>query len=77
MEKRKLKREQLKSQKKVKLDLGKSEESLVEKYKKVYGDAIGEEKLKEYVYYQKLIRDAKLKGKNRVKVVETVVIDSE
>ena len=77
MEKRKLKREQLKSQKKVKLDLGKSEESLVEKYKKVYGDAIGEEKLKEYVYYQKLIHDAKLKGKNRVKVVETVVIDSE
>ena len=61
MEKRKEKREMLKVQKKIKIDLTKSEDSLVEKYKQAYGDTVGEEKLKEYVYYQKLIFDAKNK----------------
>lgn len=66
MEKRKAKREQLKQQRKIKIDLGKSEESLLEKYKQAYGDDVAEEKLKEYVYYQKLIHDAKLKHKKGV-----------
>jgi biopolymer transport protein ExbD len=61
MEKRKEKREMLKAQKKIKIDLSKSEDSLVEKYKQAYGDTVAEEKLKEYVYYQKLIFDAKNK----------------
>lgn len=59
--KRKAKREELKMQRKIKLDLGKSEETVLEKYKVAYGDTMGEEKLKEYVYYQKLIHDAKNK----------------
>ena len=55
MEKRKVKREMLKAQKKIKIDLNKSEDSLLEKYKQAYGESVAEEKLKEYVYYQKLI----------------------
>ena len=55
MEKRKVKREILKAQKKIKIDLNKSEDSLLEKYKQAYGESVAEEKLKEYVYYQKLI----------------------
>ncbi len=53
-------------QRKVKIDMGKSEESLVEKYKTAYGDSVGEEKLKEYIYYQKLIHDAKNKEKKKI-----------
>ena len=51
MEKRKVKREELKQNRKLKLDLGNSEESLLEKYKQAYGESMAEEKLKEYVYY--------------------------
>ena len=61
MEKRKLKREELKTQKKIKIDLNTSEDTLLEKYKQAYGETVAEEKLKEYVYYQKLIFDAKNK----------------
>ena len=61
MEKRRAKREELKAQKKIKIDLSKPEDTLLEKYKQAYGDTVGEEKLKEYVYYQKLIFDAKNK----------------
>jgi hypothetical protein len=67
MEKRKEKREMLKAQKKIKIDLSKSEDSLVEKYKQAYGDTVAEEKLKEYVYYQKLIFDAKNKQRSSTK----------
>jgi len=77
IEKRKAKREALRLQRKVKLDLGKSEESLVDKYKQAYGGQVSDEKLKEYIYYQKLIHDAKLRGKNKIKRVETVTVEEE
>ena len=46
------------------MDIGtQSEEKLVEQYKVAFGDSVSEEKLKDYVYYQKLIHDAKNKGR--------------
>ena len=65
----------MKQQRKVKIDLAKSEESLVDKYKQAFGEGVSEEKIKEYVYYQKLIHDAKLKGKN--KRYETVTVEED
>ena len=40
---------------------------MLDKYKLAYGDTMSDEKLKEYVYYQKLIHDAKSKQKKLVK----------
>jgi hypothetical protein len=42
-----------------------SEETLVSQYKEAYGDNVAEEKLKEYVYYQKLIHEAKTSKKGK------------
>ncbi len=39
----------------------------------MFGEGVSEEKIKDYVYYQKLIHDAKLKGKN--KRYETVTVE--
>ncbi len=67
IEKRKVKRDELRAQRKIKLDL--TQDDVLDKYKQAYGDSITDEKLKEYVYYQKLIHDAKFKQKKLIKQV--------
>ena len=44
-----------------------TKDNVLDKYKQAYGDTMSDEKLKEYVYYQKLIHDAKSKQKKLVK----------
>ncbi len=44
-----------------------TQDNVLDKYKQAYGDTMSDEKLKEYVYYQKLIHDAKSKQKKLVK----------
>lgn len=74
IEKRKNKREELRAQRKIKLDL--TQDDVLDKYKQAYGDTMSEEKLKEYVYYQKLIHDARFKQKKLIKqVVEEEIIE--
>ena len=65
IEKRKLKREELRAQRRIKLDM--TQDNVLDKYKQAYGDTMSDEKLKEYVYYQKLIHDAKSKQKKLIK----------
>lgn len=52
------------------------EEAILEQYKKAYGDDVGEEKLKEYVYYQRLIQEAKDKNKKKQKM-ESVEVEHD
>lgn len=63
------------------MDFSKSDDNLIGKYKQVYGETLGEEKLKEYIYYQKLIHDAKVSHKNKRKQKETteqeVIVEDE
>jgi hypothetical protein len=44
-----------------------TQDNVLDKYKQAYGDTMSDEKLKEYVYYQKLIHDAKSKQKKLIK----------
>eukprot|EP00347_Sterkiella_histriomuscorum_P013534 403364343 len=60
IEKRNAKREQLKAHKQMKINLDQPHDVLVGKYKKIYGEQMSDEKLEEYVKYQKLIHDAKI-----------------
>lgn len=62
LEKKRLKKEKQKLKKKVKIDLSKSEDSLMIKYRQIYPE-VGEDKLKEYIKQQKLIYEAKKKKK--------------
>ena len=55
----------MRAQRRIKLDM--TQDDVLDKYKQAYGDTMSDEKLKEYVYYQKLIHDAKSKQKKLVK----------
>ena len=74
IEKRKSKRDELRAHRKIKLDL--TQDNVLDKYKQAYGDTMSDEKLKEYVYYQKLIHDARFKQKKLIKqTVEEVEVE--
>lgn len=49
IEKRKLKRELGRNERKIKIDFNKSEDDLFEMYKKAYGETMTDDKLKEYI----------------------------
>ena len=54
-----------------------SDETLKERYREVYGDKMSEDKLKEYVYYQKLIHEARSQGKKFKRLEKVEVIDDD
>ncbi len=62
IEKRKSKREELKGLRKLKINLDLPHDVLVEKYRLIYTD-MEDEKLNNYVKYQKMIHDAKSRHK--------------
>jgi len=57
IEKRKRKREELKLQRKLKIDFGQSDEKIYSKYRLAFPE-MEEEKLRMQIKYQKLIHDA-------------------